>query len=161
MSKHRHSKDKLYITYSEHMQEREGKKKIRQLLLLDYPLIIVHYLLNHLRILYAHLKVIKYKRNPINGQSLRTNDLIQLKFNKNDKGQYHDPICFKVFIDHTKLVTTKVSGNVYTSDTIEELNRKPKFWKDLISGETFTYKDIIVLQDPKNIESRTIKNLIS
>ena len=50
-----------------------------------------------------------------------------------------------MFTDHTKLVGIKGSGNVYTSDTIEELNRKPKFWKDLISGEAFTYKDIIVL----------------
>ncbi|CAD8130189.1 unnamed protein product [Paramecium sonneborni] len=47
---------------------------------------------------------------------------------------------------------------MYTSDTIKELNRNPKFWKDIINGEAFTYKDIIVLQDPKNIESRTIKN---
>lgn len=72
-------------------------------------------------------------------------DLIQLKFHKNDKGQYHDPISFKVFTDHTKLVAIKTSGNVYTNDTIEELNRKPKFWKDLLTGEIFNYKDIIIL----------------
>lgn len=38
------------------------------------------------------------------------------------------------------------------------MNRKPKYWKDLLNGDPFTYKDIIVLQDPKNIESRTIRN---
>lgn len=27
MSKHRHSKDKLYVTYSEHQLERGGKKE--------------------------------------------------------------------------------------------------------------------------------------
>ncbi len=27
-----------------------------------------------------------------------------------------------------------------------------------MTGDVFTYKDIIVLQDPKNIEARTIKN---
>jgi peptidyl-prolyl cis-trans isomerase-like protein 2 len=63
-----------------------------------------------------------------------------------------------VFTDHTKIVAIKTSGQVYTADTVEELNRKPKLWKDLLTGDAFTYKDIIVLQDPKNIESRTIKN---
>jgi peptidyl-prolyl cis-trans isomerase-like protein 2 len=63
-----------------------------------------------------------------------------------------------VFTDHTKIVAIKTSGQVYTADTVEELNRKPKLWKDLLTGDVFTYKDIIVLQDPKNIESRTIKN---
>lgn len=63
-----------------------------------------------------------------------------------------------MFTDHTKIVAIKTSGHVYTADTVEELNRKPKLWKDLLTGDAFTYKDIIVLQDPKNIESRTIKN---
>ena len=35
-------------------------------------------------------------------------------------------------------------------DTIDELNRKPKFWFDLISNEKFTAKDIIILQNPKD-----------
>jgi peptidyl-prolyl cis-trans isomerase-like protein 2 len=42
-------------------------------------------------------------------------------------------------------------GNVFCNDTIEELNRKPKHWKDLYTGEDFGFRDIIVLQDPKNI----------
>ncbi len=52
----------------------------------------------------------------------------------------------------------KTSGNVFTVDTIESLNRKPKFWKDLIDDTAFTAKDIISLQDPKQIEKRTIMN---
>jgi len=29
-----------------------------------------------------------------------------------------------------------IKGNVYDKETIEELNRKPKFWKDLLTGKT-------------------------
>lgn len=35
---------------------------------------------------------------------------------------------------------------------VEELNIKPKYWKDLIDDTPFTRKDIIHLQDPLNLE---------
>ncbi len=35
---------------------------------------------------------------------------------------------------------------------MEELNIKPKYWKDLIDDTPFTRKDIIHLQDPLNLE---------
>lgn len=51
----------------------------------------------------------------------------------------------------------RASGNVYAYDTIMELNRKAKFWFDLISSnyfykidEPFTAEDIITIQDPKD-----------
>lgn len=37
---------------------------------------------------------------------------------------------------------------------IDELNIKPKFWKDLLTDEPFTRKDIIHLQDPLNLQVR-------
>lgn len=39
---------------------------------------------------------------------------------------------------------------------IEELNIKPKFWKDLLTDEPFTRKDIIHLQDPLNLQVRDL-----
>ena len=51
-----------------------------------------------------------------------------------------------------------ILGNVFTSDTVEELNRRPKHWVDLLTGEQFTYKDIITIQDPNNIQQRTVKD---
>ena len=39
-----------------------------------------------------------------------------------------------------------------TSQAVEELNIKPKYWKDLIDDTLFTRKDIIHLQDPLNLE---------
>ena len=41
---------------------------------------------------------------------------------------------------------------------VDELNRQSKYWKDLLTNQPFTHKDILVIQDPKNIEKRTILN---
>ena len=35
---------------------------------------------------------------------------------------------------------------------VEELNIKPRYWKDLMDDTSFTRKDIIHLQDPLNLE---------
>jgi hypothetical protein len=35
---------------------------------------------------------------------------------------------------------------------LEELNIKPKSWKDLLTDEPFTRKDIIHIQDPLNLQ---------
>ena len=37
---------------------------------------------------------------------------------------------------------------------IEQLNVKPKYWKDLLTDESFTRKDIIHIQDPQNLQAR-------
>ena len=76
---------------------------------------------------------------------MHVNDLIRLHFHKNEKNEYHDPVSFKTFTDYTHIVAIKTSGNVYSYDTIEELNKKPKFFKDLLTSEPFTHKDIITI----------------
>ena len=43
---------------------------------------------------------------------------------------------------------------MFAWDTIERLNIKAKNWRDLVSDDEFTRKDIVTLQDPQNIESR-------
>jgi len=35
---------------------------------------------------------------------------------------------------------------------VEQLNIKPNFWKDLVTDEPFTRKDIITIQDPTNLD---------
>jgi len=39
--------------------------------------------------------------------------LIKLNFHRNENGEYHDPISFKIFTDYTKLVAIKTSGLNY------------------------------------------------
>jgi peptidyl-prolyl cis-trans isomerase-like protein 2 len=38
---------------------------------------------------------------------------------------------------------------VYAYDTVQELNKKPKLYQDLVTNEPFTLNDIITIQDPK------------
>ncbi|KAI8992094.1 peptidyl-prolyl cis-trans isomerase-like 2 [Mycotypha africana] len=100
----------------------------------------------------------QYGTNPVTGEKLETKQLIKLKFFKNDKDEYYCPVTYKVFTDHTTIAAIKTTGNVYAYDTIEKLNIKAKHWKDLLTDESFTRKDIIMLQDPHNLEKRDMSN---
>ncbi|KAF2397720.1 peptidyl-prolyl cis-trans isomeras-like protein-like 2 [Trichodelitschia bisporula] len=100
----------------------------------------------------------KHGTNPIDGTPLKAADLIKLHFAKNDDGEYVDPVTFKVFTDNTHIVALRGSGNAFAWDTIERLNIKAKNWRDLVSDEEFTRKDIITLQDPQNLESRNLSS---
>ncbi|KRX00867.1 Cyclophilin-like peptidyl-prolyl cis-trans isomerase domain [Pseudocohnilembus persalinus] len=170
MVKHRHQKDKQYISQSEYKSDWGGKQDPSKAPIVILPFYccalglqpfdnpvctedgVVYDLLN----IVPFLK--KYKQCPVTGKPLKTTDLIKLKYHKNQEGDYHDPIAFKVFTENTKIAAIKTSGNVYCYDTIEELNKKPKFMKDLITNQPFTSKDIIILQDPKDITKRTVKH---
>ena len=41
---------------------------------------------------------------------------------------------------------------------VERLNIKPSFWKDLLTDEPFTRKDLITVQDPNNLEKFNLAN---
>lgn len=92
--------------------------------------------------------------NPVDGIPLNISDLIKLNFTKNNDDEYVDPVTFKAFTINTHIVALKSSGNVFAWDTIEQLNIKAKNWRDLVSDDEFTRKDIITLQDPQNVEAR-------
>jgi peptidyl-prolyl cis-trans isomerase-like protein 2 len=98
----------------------------------------------------------KYGTNPVTGKKLDAKDLIKLNFYKNENGEYHCPVTFKAFSEHTAIAAIKTSGNVFAYDTIEKLNIKAKYWKDLVTDEAFTRKDIIMIQDPHNLENRDL-----
>ena len=85
-----------------------------------------------------------------------------MKFDKNEDGEYVDPVTKKVFTDFSKLVAIKTSGRVYLWDTVEQLNLKAKNLRDLVSDEEFTRADLIILQDPMDLDKQnisTFKNL--
>lgn len=98
----------------------------------------------------------KHGTNPVNGQPLKSADLIKLNFAKNDEGDYVDPVTYKPFTDNSHIVALRKTGNVFAWDTVDRLNVKAKMWKDLVSDEAFTRKDIITLQDPQNLGSRDL-----
>lgn len=87
---------------------------------------------------------------------MESKDLIKLHFAKNDEGEMVDPVTFKVFGDNTHIAAIGKTGNVFAYDTIERLNIKAKMWRDLVSEEVFGRGDIVVLQDPLNVEGRNL-----
>lgn len=110
-------------------------------------------------------------QNPITGEPLQKKDLIRLNFSRNaesdslgaglsdGKGDLIDPVTYKVFTDNTHIVAVRhgTYANVFAWDTVERMNVKAKMWRDLIDDEEFTRADIITLQDPQNIASRSLE----
>ena len=95
--------------------------------------------------------VMKFKRHPVSGEPLALKDLVKLNFHRNTDGEFACPVMGKVFTEHTHIVAVKPTGNVYCWDAVEELNIKARSYKDLITDEPFTRKDIIHIQDPLNL----------
>jgi len=91
---------------------------------------------------------------------LKQSDLIKLNFAQNEVGGYVDPVTFKEFTENSHIVAVQhgSTANAFQYDTLERLNFKPKMWKDLMSDEEFTKKDLIVLQDPQNLDSRNLSS---
>ncbi|PWO00911.1 hypothetical protein FA09DRAFT_327626 [Tilletiopsis washingtonensis] len=90
----------------------------------------------------------QYGTNPATGAPLEMKDLVRLKFHKNEEGKWHDPVSFKLFNEHTHIVALEPSGNVFTHDTVQQLNVKAKFMRDLVDDTPFKKSDILTLQDP-------------
>ncbi|RKP05281.1 cyclophilin-like domain-containing protein, partial [Thamnocephalis sphaerospora] len=96
--------------------------------------------------------------NPVTGERMKLGELTKLNFFKNADGEYHCPITLRVFNENTHIVAVGVTGNVYAQEAIERLNVKAKHWRDLMTDEPFTRKDLITLQDPHNLELRNLSN---
>lgn len=99
-----------------------------------------------------------FKKNPITGAPLDAKSLIKLKFanNTNDNSdksiRFQCPALFRPFTKNSHIVAIATTGNVFCFEAIEQLNIKTKNWKDLISDQPFTRKDIITIQDPSKLE---------
>ncbi|AEO69626.1 312d5dbc-c0e5-40ba-8b89-22ee3cebe7ad [Thermothielavioides terrestris] len=117
----------------------------------------------------------KHATNPVNGKPLAAKDLIRLNFARNadadavaandrngvptdGKGDFIDPVTFKVFTDNTHIVAIRhgTYANVFAWETVERMNIKAKMWRDLVDDVEFGRKDIITLQDPQNAASRDL-----
>lgn len=94
----------------------------------------------------------------MDGSPLKSSDLIKLTIAKNEENEYVDPVTYKVLTDNTHIVALRNTGNVFAFDTVDRLNIKGKLWRDLVTDEEFTRKDIITLQDPQNLESRDLSS---
>lgn len=89
-------------------------------------------------------------------QQLELKDLFRLNFERGPNGDYVCPISKKKLSQHKQILAIRTTGNVYSKDTVYTLNVKPKFWRDLMTDEPFTRKDIIKILDPEDPDLRTI-----
>lgn len=174
MGKKQHQKDKLYLTTNEWKHEWGGYKgtqntgensKFRRLPFhccslsfqpFENPLCTNEGVIFDLMNIVPFLK--KYGLNPATGEKLSAKDLIRLNFHKNAKGDYHCPVTFKVFNENTHIVANKISGHVYCYDAVERLNIKTGHWKDLLTDEPWSRKDMITIQDPTNLDKFNIQS---
>ena len=107
-------------------------------------------------IMHAVPYVQKHGKHPVTGEPLALKDLFKLNFHKNADGECECPVLNKVFTDSTHIVAVKTTGNVYCHQAIDELCVKPKNWKDLLTDEKFSRKDLVTIQDPMNLASRAV-----
>eukprot|EP00899_Mesostigma_viride_P012634 jgi/Mesvir1/21371/Mv20855-RA.1 len=169
MGKGQHSKDKLYLTATEWKDEwggakdKESRQVFRCLPFYCCGISFVPFedpVCTEEGTIFDIINIIpyiqKYGKHPVTGAPLKVKDLIKLNFYKNADGEYHCPVLNKVFTEFTHIVAVRTTGNVYCYQAIQELNIKTKNWKDLLTDEPFTRKDIITLQDPNNLAARAI-----
>lgn len=91
----------------------------------------------------------KFKCDPITGaKPFGENNLIPLTFHKNSEDEFHCPVLSKRFNENSKIAAIKTTGNVFSYEAIDELNFKSKNFRDLLTDQPFTRKDVIILQDP-------------
>ncbi|KAI1233004.1 hypothetical protein IHE44_0006194 [Lamprotornis superbus] len=171
MGKRQHQKDKMYITCAEYTQFYGGKKadlprtNFRRLSFdhcslslqpFEYPVCTPDGTVFDILSIVPWIK--KYGTNPITGEKLDAKSLIKLNFAKNSEGKYHCPVLFTVFTNNSHIVAIKTTGNVFAYEAVEQLNIKPKSYKDLLTDEPFTRQDIITLQDPTNLDKFNVSN---
>uniref|UniRef100_A0A3P9CZ80 RING-type E3 ubiquitin-protein ligase PPIL2 n=1 Tax=Maylandia zebra TaxID=106582 RepID=A0A3P9CZ80_9CICH len=108
----------------------------------------------------------KYGTNPISGEPLAADWTLLLSLLLSHffsllrfvPGKYHCPVLYNVFTNNSHIVANKVTGNVFSYEAVEQLNIKTKSFKDLLTDEPFTRKDIITLQDPTNLDKFNVSN---
>ena len=105
----------------------------------------------------------QHHTNPITSTPLHLRDLIRLHFatDPSNSTQYICPVSHKPFSPlHTHIVAIATTGNVYAADVVDELCVKAGVWEDLVSGERFRKEDIITLQDPHNLKTRSVQRSV-
>ncbi|VDM62405.1 unnamed protein product [Angiostrongylus costaricensis] len=168
MGKKQHQKDKLYLTTTEwkeiggHKDDtgtRLQRAQFKRLPLTHCALSLIPFddpvcartgEIFDLTQIIPYLK--KYGVNPCTGKKMSSKDLIHLKFDKDEQGKFRCPVTFRGFTDHTHVVAIGTTGNVFSYEAVQELNLKANHLKDLLTDTPFQRSDIIVLQDPNNLE---------
>ncbi|KAH9004333.1 cyclophilin-like protein [Lactarius hatsudake] len=87
--------------------------------------------------------------HPVTNEPLTPADLIPLHYERKVSGEYHDPISFKPFNEHSHIVTIATTGNVFLMESI-------KGGVDLVGDVPFKKEDVITLQNPHGLPSPSV-----
>ncbi|CAM9510410.1 unnamed protein product [Ascophyllum nodosum] len=175
MGKNQHSKDRLFLTATEWKRDYGGKKVGKNvasrplafdccalsLAPFETPVCTKEGVLFDILNIMPYVR--KHKKNPVTGEALTAKGLVRLNMAKNSQGKWHCPVTFKVFNNNSRVMAVRTSGNVFSAEAVEELNFKAKSWNDLLTGEVFTKRDVIKLNDPADKElvaSRDLNNFV-
>lgn len=168
MGKNQHSKDLLHLRPTEWAQDGRGFKHSKRSPFAKLPLHCCSLSLQPFKnpvgtrdgAVFDAANIIAYiKRfgvNPVSGAKLEVNDLMPMHFHSNGEGKFHCPVTHKVFTNHSHVVANMMSGHVYSFDAVDQLNRKTKNFKDLITSQVFKWADIVTIQDPDDATSREV-----
>lgn len=101
----------------------------------------------------------KYKKNPVSGLPMTTDEIVRLTMHKNAEDKWHCPVTFKVFNNNSRIVANRSSGHVYSYEAVHELNVKARNMTDLMTGEPFTKADILTLYDVTSPECMALRDI--
>ncbi|ORM41698.1 Peptidyl-prolyl cis-trans isomerase-like 2 [Babesia sp. Xinjiang] len=167
-SKHRHSKDKLYLLHTELESSLDPKVHTRagELLPLDACALSLQPFNKPLCTPQGHVfddnnireYITRYGTNPVTGEPLQLTDLVPLHFTRDENNELQCPLSYKRFTPSSHVVAVLTSGYVYGYSTLKEVAKKQKdgLMYDPMTGTPFTKNDVVVLQDPHNTDARKI-----
>ncbi|XP_064106496.1 RING-type E3 ubiquitin-protein ligase PPIL2-like [Macrobrachium nipponense] len=172
MGKRQHQKDKMYLTSTEWSTLYGGykaashsgsKADFRRLPLthcalslvpFNHPYVDQHGNVFDLEALLPFLR--KFKVNPVTGEPLSEKQLTKVIFHRASSGEYHCPVLYKPLTNTSHIVAIKTTGNVFSYEAVEQLNIKVNNWRELLTDKSFTRADIIVIQNPQDLEKFNI-----
>ncbi|KAK1939456.1 Peptidyl-prolyl cis-trans isomerase 4 [Babesia divergens] len=180
-SKHRHSKDKLYLLHSELDSTLDPKATLRsgELLPLDACAISLKPFDKPVCSPQGHVfdesNILKYINlhgtNPVTGDELQIPELVTLHFTRDENNELQCPLSFKKFTPNSHVVAVRTSGYVYGFETLKTVAKKQAdgcmhdpmtgefelhSYLHAPTGEPFKRHDIITLQDPHHTDLRKI-----
>lgn len=168
MGKNQHSKDGLHLRPTEWSEDGRGFKVQKRSPFAQLPLNCCFLSLQpfdqpvgtrdgsvfDIKNILGYIK--RFGLHPVTGGKLEKSELLPLHFHSNAEGKLHCPVTFKVFGNHTHVVLNLKSGHIYSFEAVDQLNRKTRNWKDLMTSEPFVWADIVTIQDPDFPEGREI-----
>ena len=100
-------------------------------------------------------------------EPLKPEDLIKLNYSRKTSGEYHDPISFKPFNEHSHIVAIAITGNVYLAESVKggkDLLDDVKFKKyahkhvvhTSLTNGSHPREDVITLQNPHGMPPASI-----